>query len=158
MKKIKILPLIVSLSVCFSAAIIGSIFTVEAIPTWYTTLNKPLFNPPNWVFGPVWSILYLMMGISLYLVWQKEVSKKVKQKGLLFFFSQLILNALWSIVFFGLHSPLIAFLVIIVLWILIFLTIKNFLLISKPAGYMLIPYLVWVSFASLLNFSIAILN
>ena len=158
MKKIKILPLIVSLSVCFSAAIIGSFFTSEAIPTWYSTLNKPIFNPPNWVFGPVWSVLYLMMGVSLYIAWQKKANKKVKQKGLIFFFSQLFFNTLWSIIFFGLHSPLLAFLVIIALWILIFLTIKNFLLISRPASYLLIPYLAWVSFASLFNFSIVILN
>lgn len=158
MKKIKILPLIVSLSVCFSATIIGSFFTFEAIPTWYAGLNKPFLNPPNWVFGPVWTTLYFMMGISLYLVWQKKLNKKIKQTSLLLFFSQLVLNALWSIVFFGFQSPLIAFLVIIALWLLIYLTIKSFIVISKPAGYLLIPYLLWVTFASLLNLSIVILN
>lgn len=154
MKKIKLISLLESIIICFLAAGLGSIFTTPSINTWYAALKKPVFNPPNWVFGPVWTTLYLMMGISLYLVWTNNSDKK----KLKYFFIQLALNALWSIVFFGLHSPLFAFGVIILLWIFIFLTIKNFLRVSKTAAYLLIPYIAWVSFAAILNLSVAILN
>lgn len=158
MIKIKILPLVLSVGVCFLAAGIGSVFTTSAIDTWYTTLNKPFFNPPNWVFGPAWTLLYLLMGISLYLVWIAKTGKERKRQAITFFIIQLSLNALWSILFFGLKSPSAAFIGIVLLWITIFLTIKNFLLISKVAGWLLIPYITWVSFASVLNLSIIILN
>lgn len=158
MAKIEILPLIVSLAVCFLAAAVGSVFTTGAIDTWYESLNKPVFNPPNWIFGPVWSLLYLLMGISLYLVWITKANKMARRKGIIFFFIQLVLNLLWSILFFSLKSPTAAFVEIIILWILIFLTIKNFLQISKSAGRLLFPYLAWVSFAVILNLSIILLN
>ena len=158
MARIKVIPLIASIGVCFSAAALGSAFTISAIDTWYTTLQKPFFNPPNWIFGPVWTLLYLLMGISLYLVWVTKTDKKEKRQGIIFFFVQLALNVLWSIIFFGLKSPSVAFVEIIFLWIAIFLTTKNFLQVSKSAGWLLIPYLVWVSFASILNLSVAIMN
>lgn len=152
MPKIKNLPqLILSIGLCLGAGVLGSFFTISSIPTWYATLNKPFFSPPNWVFGPVWTTLYILMGISLYLVWQK---KKVPS----IFWIQLALNAVWSIVFFGLHSPFLALLTIIALWVTIVSTIKSFSKISKLSGNLLIPYLLWVSFASILNLSIVFLN
>jgi len=156
--RLKIIPLVLSIGVCFLVAGIGSFFTTSAIDTWYTTLQKPFFNPPNWIFGPVWTLLYLIMGISLYIVWIAKVEKKAKLQGITFFFIQLALNVLWSILFFGLKSPTAALIGIIFLWLAIFLTIRSFLQISKKAGWLLIPYLVWVSFATILNLSIVILN
>jgi benzodiazapine receptor len=147
---------------CFSAAALGSLFTMSQIASWYATLNKPLFSPPNWIFGPVWTILYILMAIALYLVWTTNVKKKsnviVRKNGLLYFIIQLILNSLWSIVFFGLHAPMVAFIIIIALWMFIFLTMRNFSVVSKTAGQLLVPYLTWVSFASILNFAIVALN
>lgn len=156
--KLKIIPLLFSVGVCFLAAAVGSVFTTGAIDTWYATLNKPFFNPPNWLFGPVWTLLYLMMGISLYLVWTTKIDKEKKRQAITFFFIQLGLNVLWSILFFGLKSPSVALLGIIFLWISICLTIKKFLKASKLAGWLLVPYLAWVSFATVLNLSILLLN
>lgn len=158
MTKFKIIPLLFSVGICFLAAALGSAFTTGAIDTWYATLNKPFFNPPNWVFGPVWTLLYLLMGISLYLIWITKTDKKTKRQALTFFFIQLGLNALWSILFFGLKSPSAALVGIIVLLIAICLTIRNFLRVSKLAAWLLIPYLAWVSFATILNLSILLLN
>lgn len=143
--------LIFSIGICLGAGILGSVFTFSSIPTWYATLNKPSFSPPNWIFAPVWTILYILMGISLYRVW---TNKKVPTV----FWVQLILNALWSIIFFGMRNPTLALVDIVVLWIAIVLTIKAFSKIDKLAGQLLIPYLAWVSFASILNLSIVLLN
>lgn len=148
---IKIPKLLLSIGLCLGAGGLGSIFTTQAIPTWYATLNKPSFSPPNWVFGPVWIILYILMGISLYLVWQKKKIPAI-------FWIQLMLNVLWSIVFFGFKNSLLAFVDITALWIAIFLTIKAFSKINKLAGDLLWPYLAWVSFATILNLFIVILN
>ncbi|MBI4038125.1 tryptophan-rich sensory protein [Candidatus Daviesbacteria bacterium] len=148
---INIPKLILAVGVCLGAGGVGSIFTFSSIPTWYVTLNKPFFSPPNWIFGPVWTTLYILMGISLYLVW-------IKNKVPTVFWTQLILNAVWSIIFFGLQNPSLALVDIVALWIAIVLTIKAFYPISKPASYLLIPYLAWVSFASILNLSIVLLN
>ena len=125
---------------------------------WYATLNKPPFNPPNWIFGPVWSVLYLLMGISLYLILiQKD--KSIEQRiGVMLFATQLLLNTLWSLIFFGLRNPALAFGEIIILWIFIFLTIIYFNKVNKIASFLLIPYLAWVSFAAILNLWIMILN
>ncbi len=150
------LKLILSIGLCLGAGGVGSIFTTSAIPTWYAILNKPLFSPPNWIFAPVWTILFILMGISLYLVWIAK--DRLKQKAFNIFFVQLALNVLWSILFFGMKNPLFAFFDIIVLWIAIFLTIKSFYKIDKLAGNLLIPYIAWVSFAALLNLSIVVLN
>jgi len=151
------MKLVTSIIICQLAGIIGSVFTMPAIGSWYAGLKKPSFNPPNWLFGPVWGLLYLLMGISLYLVWSKKELAGAKT-ALIFFAIQLLLNTLWSIIFFGLRLPLAAFLEILVLWLFILLTILKFFPLSKVAAYLLIPYLFWVSFASLLNFYIARLN
>lgn len=143
--------LLLSIGLCLGVGIVGSFFTISAIPTWYAGLNKPVFSPPNWVFGPVWTILYILMGISLYLVWQKKKIPPV-------FWVQLILNALWSTIFFGLKNPGLALVDIIALWIAIILTIKSFYKINKFAGKLLIPYFLWVSFATILNLFTVPLN
>lgn len=148
----KYLKLLFSIIVCEGAGLIGSIFTFNSVNTWYVTLNKPFFNPPPWIFAPVWTILYLLMGVSLYLVWEK------KKANLNWFWAQLCLNFIWSIIFFGLKNPILAFVVIVFLWISILLTIKDFGKVNKTASYLLYPYLAWVSFAGLLNLAIVILN
>lgn len=153
-----ILKLVISVGICFLVGFIGSALTLPSIPTWYATLNKPIFSPPNWIFGPVWTFLYLLMGISLYIIWNKNLKSKNKDRAVKLFTLQLILNLLWSLVFFGLHQPLLAFITIVILWISIFVTIKYFYRISKLGAYLLIPYILWVSFASLLNLFIVGLN
>lgn len=157
MRKVRLIPLFLSIFLCFFAAAVGSYFTTPSIKTWYVGLQKPFFNPPNWIFGPVWSLLYIMMGISLYLVWILKEDKD-KRTALVYFFIQLALNSLWSILFFGLHEPLFASIEILVLWFFIFFTIRRFLALSQAAGKLLIPYLMWVTFATILNASIVILN
>jgi len=153
-----ILKLIVSILICQGAGLVGSVFTSPAIPTWYATLQKPSFDPPNWVFAPVWILLFLLMGISLYLIWSKRLEDKKVKIAIVIFGSQLVLNILWSFLFFGFKSPLYAFIEIIILWLAILVTIISFYRISKTAAYLLLPYILWVSFASVLNFSIMILN
>lgn len=148
--------LIASVTLPLAIGALGSIFTVSAITTWYAILNKPFFSPPNWIFGPVWTTLYILMGISLYLLWTSK--KKGKTKAIKLFLIQLVLNLFWSILFFGWHNPLAAFAEIIALWIFIFLTIRQSLLVSKNAAYLLYPYIIWVTIASILNFSLLILN
>lgn len=148
----KYLKFILAIIICEAAGLVGSLFTFNSITTWYVALNKPFFNPPSWIFAPVWTTLYLLMGASLYLVWKK------KKANLNWFWTQLVLNTVWSIVFFGLRNPLLAFFVVIFLWFGIFKTIKDFGKINKTASYILYPYLAWVSFAAVLNLSIVILN
>lgn len=140
------------------AGFIGSIFTTPNIPTWYEGLTKPELAPPNWVFFPVWTILFLMMGVALYLVWREGVSKWSVKIALTFFFVQLALNTLWSIIFFGMQNPGLALIEIAFLWSAIALTIYTFFKVNKFAAYLLIPYLLWVSFASYLNYMIWVLN
>jgi len=147
-----------SIILCLLAGFIGSLFTRPAIPGWYATLNKPPFTPPSAVFAPVWTALYFLMGISLFLVWRAEKDAPRRQTALIFFALQLILNTLWSILFFGLHSPLAGLVDIACLWAAIVLTIVLFSRISKTAAWLLVPYLLWVSFATLLNASILVLN
>ena len=158
MLKSKAFRLIFSLAICQATGVVGSIFTVKAIPTWYAALNKPVFNPPNWIFGPVWISLYLLMGVSLYLVLSMEPKDLAVKKALWVFAIQLVLNAIWTPLFFGAKLPLIAFIEILVLWIFIVLTIVKFKPLSKAAAYLLIPYLLWVSFASILNGALWLLN
>ena len=165
MVKINYLKLIVSLVFCQLAGFIGSFFTTSSVNSWYLTLNQPAFNPPSWIFAPVWISLYFLMGISLYLIWNKQPKKtenKTKNKtwkiALWIFAIQLVLNSLWSILFFGLKSPLFAFIEIIFLWIAIALTMFYFKKFSKTSYYLLIPYILWVSFALILNLSYVILN
>jgi benzodiazapine receptor len=154
----EILILFSSIIICQLAGIIGSVFTTPAIPRWYANINKPSFNPPNWVFAPVWTTLYLLMGISLFLVWRTGLNEKDIKIAVAVFILQLVLNALWSFLFFGLESPFAAFIEIIFLWAAILISIILFFRISWVAGALLIPYILWVSFASVLNFSIWRLN
>jgi tryptophan-rich sensory protein len=155
---LQILKLIVSLALCQCAGLVGSVFTMSAIPTWYASIKKPPFTPPNWLFAPVWLTLYVLMGIALFLVWRKGLAVSSLRMACIIFIVQLILNALWSICFFGLRSPLIGLIVIVLLWIAILLTIILFSRVELLASYLLIPYIVWVSYAALLNASIFILN
>jgi len=173
--------LIISVLICEGAGIVGSFFTAPAIPIWYASLIKPNFAPPNWLFAPVWITLFFLMGVSLYLVWVKNwkvelsssessvkawnpVSEKLwsgswkEENALGVFFLQLVLNISWTIMFFELRMPAIAAAEILMLWFAILYTIINFYRISKPAAYLLIPYIVWVTVAAILNFSIARLN
>lgn len=158
MEKNKIIKLVAAVLFCQLAGIIGSIFTVSAISGWYSTIQKPLFNPPNWVFAPVWTTLFLLMGISLYLIWIKGLEKKEIKLAVSVFGLQLALNVLWSILFFGLKNPFLALIEIILLWIAILAATILFYKISKKAGLLLIPYLLWVAFAAFLNYSIWMLN
>lgn len=150
------------LSVVVTCLVIGyfsGIVTRSAIADWYPTLIKPSFNPPNWIFAPVWSMLYVMMGVAAGLVWDRmEQESEVVKNALLFFAIQLGLNDLWSYLFFGLRNPMLAGLEIIVLWLMIYETYVQFAKINKIAGYLFIPYLAWVSFAAVLNASIWWLN
>ena len=152
------IKLTVSITICLIAGFLGSFFTIPAIPTWYATLAKPSFAPPNWLFFPVWTTLFVMMGISLYLVWRKGLEGQQIKKALVIFAVQLILNVLWSAAFFGLRSPLSGLIEISILWISIAFTIMIFMKISRIAGLLLIPYIIWVSFAAILNFMIWRLN
>lgn len=154
MKKNDFFKLVVAILVAESAGIIGSFFTTSSVPTWYAALAKPSFNPPSWIFGPVWTALFLLMGIAAFLVWKKGWEKKEVRIALGIFGGQLILNILWSVLFFGLHSPLAAFVEIIILWSAILWTILAFRKISRTAAWLLLPYILWVSFAAVLNFAI----
>jgi benzodiazapine receptor len=156
MIKIDYPKLILSIVICQIAGVLGSIFTSPNIQGWYVGLNKPWFTPPNWLFGPVWISLYTLIGISLYLVWQKGLLKDRMALGI--FVVQLGLNALWSFLFFGLRSPLLGLVGIIPLWIFIALNIWAFWRIEKKAGYMLVPYICWVSIATALNYYVLVLN
>lgn len=151
--------------VCEAAGVIGSVTTFPAIPTWFATLNKPVFSPPNWLFGPVWTMLYALMGISIFLMFQKLHAKTMKKKNLreiksliVLFFVHLAINTLWSIVFFGMREILAAYVVILLLWIMIAVMILRFYKFSHVASWLLVPYFFWVSFASLLNYAIWQLN
>jgi tryptophan-rich sensory protein len=156
--KIDFVKLAASLVLCFLAGAIGSVFTYASIPTWYASLNKPFFTPPNWLFGPAWTTFYILMGLSLYLVWKKGFKGKAKKQALYLFAAQLILNALWSFLFFGLQSPLYGFVGIVPLWLFILLTIWKFWKIDRNAALLLLPYIAWVSFAAALNFAVWMLN
>jgi len=150
--------LIIAVLVCELVGSIGSIFTIPNIPVWYASLTKPFFAPPNWLFGPAWIILFALMGIALFLVWQKGFkSKKAKVAGM-FFVIQFAFNILWSFLFFGLRNPFAGFVGIIFLWIFILATIISFNKVSKKAALLLVPYLLWVTFAGMLNCAVWLLN
>jgi tryptophan-rich sensory protein len=158
MAKIDYFKLIVSIIACQAAGLIGSIFTTSSVREWYPELTKPGFTPPGWLFAPVWTTLYLLMGIALYLVWSKGLKSRLSKQAVTVFVIQLVLNSLWSILFFGLKSPAYAFLEIILLWLAIIMSIFYFYRISRTAAYLLIPYILWVSFAGVLNLFIVLLN
>jgi translocator protein len=145
------------LAATFLVAGVSSLFTVSAIPTWYAALAKPSFNPPNQIFGPVWTLLYALMAIAGWLVW-KQPDSKLRRAGLIWFGIQLAVNFLWSVIFFRFHQIGLAMAEIVLLWIGVAGTTAIFFRVSKPAGWMFVPYLVWVSFASVLNFAIWRMN
>ena len=149
----KWIKLIIAVLICQLAGVFGSLFTSPSIGTWYAQLEKPFFTPPNWVFGPVWITLFTLMGISLYLVWNKKDKVSISIFGV-----QLVLNALWSLLFFGLQNPFYALVEIIILWFAILITIVKFYKIDKRAGLILLPYILWVSIATALNYYVWILN
>ncbi|MWB94308.1 tryptophan-rich sensory protein [Flavobacterium sp. GA093] len=155
----KITRIAIAIIVCLAVGYSSSEVTKSAIETWYATLEKPIFNPPNWIFAPVWTLLFILMGIAAGLVWDKikEQNEEVK-KALGFFLIQLVLNAIWSYLFFGLKNPMLALIEIVLLWLMIYETYLKFTKINKIAGYLLIPYMAWVGFAAILNASIWWLN
>jgi len=153
----KVVKFIGSIVIVFFAGFIGSLATTPNIASWYSNLDKPFFTPPNWLFGPVWTLLYLLMAISLYLVLTTRATHSKKHAYTLFV-AQLILNTLWSVVFFGLHQPWLAFVIILLLLFGIIFTMSSFRTVRPMAAYLLVPYLLWVSFAACLNLAIAILN
>ncbi len=147
-----------AIGVCLIIGFLSGFATQSSVTTWYLTLNKPSFNPPNYLFAPVWTVLYIMMGIAAGIVWSKGFYHVWVKTALYHFGFQLLFNALWSIVFFGFRNPFWALLVILALLVFILLTIKWFAVISKTAAYLLIPYLLWVCFATVLNYKIWELN
>jgi len=153
-----VLKLIASLAVVLAAGGIGSLATTKAIPTWYQALKKPSFNPPDWLFGPAWTLLYLLMAVAAFLVWKQGFGAPGVKLALAVFLVQLVLNALWSILFFGLRSPLTGLVDIVALWLAILATIVLFFQVSTAAGILLLPYIGWVTFAALLNAAILRLN
>ena len=154
----KALGILGFVAACELAGIIGSVFTTPSIPGWYAGLAKPVFNPPNAVFAPVWTALYALMGLAAFLVFVKGLEKKDVRTALSFFAAQLLLNVLWSVVFFGAHAILGGAVVIVLLWAMILASIRLFFKISRTAACLLIPYVLWVSFATVLNISLYVLN
>lgn len=149
-----ILAIVIPLAVGF----ISGFFTITGVGSWYQTIQRPSWNPPNWIFGPVWTTLYVMMGIALYLIWKADVSSSLKNYAILLFTLQLILNFFWSFIFFNQQQPCWAFAEIVALWVLILFTIFAFAKINSLAAWLLVPYISWVSFAAMLNYAIWKLN
>ena len=150
----KWVKLIAFILICQMAGAIGSLFAISSISTWYEQINKPDIRPPNWAFGPAWITIYTLMGISLFWISDK---KKIRIPVVLFGV-QLALNAIWSIIFFGLQNQFYAFIEIMVLWVMILLNIISFYKVSRKAGLILLPYIIWVTAAMILNYYIWILN
>ena len=150
---------IISVLIPVGIGAISGLFTASNVQTWFVTVAKPSFNPPGWLFAPVWTTLYIMMGIAFFLVWKNEtVQKSIKQKAIILFAIQMVLNFLWSFIFFQQHEIGWALVDIVLLWIFILLTIFSFAPISRTAAWLLVPYISWVSFATILNFAIWQLN
>lgn len=159
MKVNNFFKLIITISVSLFAGVVGSIFTAPAIKSgWYAELVKPALNPPAWIFGPVWTTLYVLMGIAAFLIWKNGGQRGDVRLALGIFGIQLFLNAIWSVIFFGTQNPGWAFINIFLLWLVIVWTMVVFYKIAKPAAYLLVPYILWVSFAAYLNYSIWFLN
>jgi len=154
----KWLRLFFAILFCQGAGVVGSFFTVSAIDGWYKFLIKPVFSPPNWIFGPVWLTLYTLMGLALFIVWQKRLDSKNVRFAFWFFIIHLVFNALWSVVFFGFQDIRFAFVVILILWMMIAVLMLKFYKINRVSAYLLMPYFLWVSFATILNYSIWQLN
>ncbi len=157
MKRNDLIKLVTAVSLTVVLGAVGGLVTAAEIPTWYAGLTKPSFNPPNWLFGPVWTALYILMGISCYLVW-KQAPSPARNRALSVFIIQFILNFCWSFIFFGMHETGWALAEMILLWITILITIFSFAKFSKTAAWLLVPYISWVSFAMLLNGAIWRLN
>lgn len=153
-----ILKFLIALLLCQGAGAVGAVYTLPAIPVWYASLQKPFFSPPDWVFGPVWTALFTLMAAAASIVWTKGLKEPAVQKALIAFLAQLALNSLWCFLFFGLRSPVYGLVEIFVLWLMILITILRFLKVSQVAAVLLIPYLLWVSFATSLNLGIFLLN
>ena len=159
MKTTQVFKFIAALAVCFGASGIGAIFMADdSISNWYGGLEKPNITPPDWVFGPVWTILYLLMGIPVFMVWNKGLDYPKVKRALGLFLIQLCLNAAWTPLFFGLHLILPALIEIMLLWLAILATFLAFKRLSVRAGMLLLPYLIWVGYAVILNVSICYLN
>jgi len=154
----KVFKLTASVLICQLAGLAGSFFTRTSADTWYKLLDKPFFTPPSWVFAPVWIVLYFLMGVSLFLVWNKGLNEPQIRGSIRVFLLQLVLNSTWSAVFFGMQNILLSVIIIVSLWFAIMWTILKFHKISKKAAFMLIPYFCWVSFAVILNITILFLN
>ena len=157
MKSKDVIKLIVSIAVPLLAGGVGAVVTTPAISTWYVTLNKPWFTPPGWLFGPVWTLLYILMGLALFLVWRSPKSR-TRDIGIALFAVQLAVNVFWSFAFFGLENTLYGVLTIIPLWVLIAATIFQFYKVSKGAAFLMVPYILWVSIATALNTAVYLLN
>jgi tryptophan-rich sensory protein len=153
----QLLKLLLSILLPLSLGAIAGMFTSQSVPEWYATLNRPSFNPPNWIFGPVWSALYILMGISFFLIWKQEASKERKRAMLIFFF-QLALNFAWSFIFFYFNRIGFALVEIVLLWISIVIMLVWFYKVKPLASYINIPYLLWVTFATVLNAAYYFLN
>ncbi len=152
------IKLIIAIAIPLAAGAIGGYFTSSSVDGWFTTLNKPSFNPPSWVFFPVWTTLYILMGIAFFIVWNSHAKLEKRYTGYTYYWLQLLFNFLWSFLFFYLHRPDLAFADIILLFLMIVGTIGSFRKVSKTAAWLLVPYLLWVLFATALNFSIWRLN
>lgn len=143
---------------CELAGITGVFFTTPAIPTWYASLVKPSFSPPNWIFGPVWTLLYALMGVAVYRIWRLGTKRKGVRQALMWFFINLTLNALWSPIFFGAQQIAAAFIIISAIWVTIIILIVRYHKLDTVSAYLLVPYLLWVSFATVLNYNLWLLN
>lgn len=153
------LKLIISVALPVLVGWLSSYFTASSVKTWFVTLNKPSFNPPSWLFAPVWTVLYILMGIAFYLIWKNNVANHLEKKNAMaLYFVQLILNFFWSLIFFYAREPAWALVEILLLLMMIIITAFYFYKISKIAGWLLLPYILWVCFASVLNYSIWQLN
>jgi translocator protein len=143
---------------CLVAGSLGSLVTITGPGSWYSTLAKPFFTPPGWVFAPVWITLFVLMGIALYLIWESGTERREVKMSLGIFGVQFFLNMIWSFLFFGLKSPILGFIDIILLWVMIVITIRAFYRVKESAAYFLIPYIAWVTLASALNGAIYFMN
>ena len=150
--------ILIIITICLIVGFLSAIATQSSVSTWYPTLSKPVFTPPNWLFAPVWTVLYILMGTAAGMVWNKGYYHKWVKTALYHFGFQLILNASWSILFFGMHLVVPALLIIISLFILLLFTFKWFKVVKPEAAYLLLPYLIWVAYATALNFEIWRLN
>ncbi len=154
MTKNKYLSLLIILSITFTASAIGGFTTASFKEPWYSNIILPIFNPPSWVFGPVWTTLYIMMSLAIWNIWIKTFNQKI----LKFYFIHLFFNSTWSVIFFGFHQIGIALINLIIILIFIILLTKNYFKLNKTSFYLMLPYFFWSSYAFILNFSIFILN